>query len=218
MSEARRLIDDLERRRRKRVFPEDINNAVSEVGMRSSSHVEYADQRNRWLKVAEMLDCTLMDLASAIAKAGYNQNSYENYLTGVEGLWELTQHRGLYKLTDYYTSGTPGSDQLVVSYFYGDGGRREKFKKYASNKPADMANSIAEFLRGTNAKSTGNVVTYDTDKSSADYVDWGMSVDDLVGELLPHGWNIEIKPGPAKSQLVVHGLDFRGAMSRILGS
>jgi len=224
MGESRQLIDDLERRRKRNVTVTEINQLIGGFHFdfpRSSSHVDYKPQREAWLNVARHLDCTLLDLADAIASPSKTPEC-DHYLVGIEGLWELTRHPELFKLTDYDTSRL--TDQLVVSYFYGNDDRREAFRKYASHKPEDMASSIAEFLSGAGAKAKGNVVTYDPTRFVE--LDWRIdSIDELTEPLLSSGWNVEIRPSKTTKastmtplmELVVHGLDFRGAMHRILG-
>lgn len=178
-----------------------VERVIARFDLASSSHVHYADQADKWKRIAASLGLSLEELAGIIANAAKNE-SYHG-LQGIEGLYMLTKNspegKALYRVTDF--GHAADTDQLAVSYFYGSPERREAWQTYASNRPEVMASSIAAALDG---HARGNVVTDITTNV------WEPR--EVVDGLLAGGWDIEYDENAAT--IVVHGMRMKNRSAR----
>ena len=117
-----------------------LDEAMDACNVRSSSQVDYDDQKAAWEKVAKKMGVTVEALARFVDKDGKADYGF----AGMEGLAVLSGNKSLFGKCDYgrAISGGGSSDQFVTSMFYG-GKRAKQWTKYVDKMTVE--NLIEEF-------------------------------------------------------------------------
>ena len=165
-------------------------NILNEANVKSSSHIEYQLEKNEraWKKVRDrFFERSWEKVVDYFIKA-FSLRSRKGVThapwPGIETLWKLSGDNRLWPLTDFGNVGQ--SDQLFVSYVYGNNERLAAFKKYADCSPENMAKSYSNGLTYDTSVVKGSTVTCSKTARAFELLPH-----EAVLELLQSGWDVD---------------------------